>query len=122
MTYTRDEALALGHPTVVLGPSQVSVQQTNGASLYVLNWITDEGARGQGHGGAVFKALLGIADAADTTLVTHPDTPELQSQMEKYGFKETSGPVWAGKPFMIRTPVSPSPYAPYPLGAELVNF
>ena len=105
--YTRDEALALGHPTYILDPSQISVNEVAGYpnELYLFNWITDEDKRGQGHGGRLLRAVCDGADRTDTTLVTHPDDERLQATLERYGFELDDSRVdWEDKPFMSRKP------------------
>lgn len=105
MTLTREQALALGHPTLVVGPAQLSLVEVPGhpEELYVFNWIVNPEERGKGKGHEVFEVACWIADAEKLVLVTHPDTPKLRETMERYGFHvDESRPRWEDKPFMTR--------------------
>lgn len=106
--HTRDEAMAMGFPTLVVGPGQVSHLPVPGriGEAYLFNWIVDPEARGQGHGGAVLDALLLLADQQEVALLTHPDTPRLEEVFARRGFVADGFEEnrWEGKPLMLREP------------------
>lgn len=104
---TQEEALALGLPTAILGPSQISMQDVAGRSneSYLVNWITEPSQRGLGHGGALMTAICAYADFAGVVLVTHPDDERLRDTLERYDFEvDPKRQSWEGKPLMVRTP------------------
>jgi ribosomal protein S18 acetylase RimI-like enzyme len=109
--YTREQALALGHPTAVLGPSQISFADVAGHAdqAYLLNWITDPAYRGYGYGAQLMWAVCRYADYTGVTLITHPDDERLKATMEGFGFEvDPHRQTWEAKPLMVRVP------APYP--------
>ena len=98
--YTREEAVALGHLTFVLGPAQLPVQETP-RGAYILNCITDPERRGEGHMNRLLDVVYYFADRSGITLLTHPDTPELAATLTRAGWTETAY-TWEGRPLMRR--------------------